>query len=74
MVLSSIFELLERVEHLPDVIVALHHLVAVLPDARLAGELLGREIRRVPHRERQVEEERLARGLLLLDECDGTVG
>ena len=28
----------------------------------------------MPHRERHVEEERLARGLLLLDERDGTVG
>ena len=58
------FEVLQRVHDLPDVIVALHHLVAVLPDARFAGELPGRIVRRVTHRERQIEEEGFARRLL----------
>ena len=42
-------ELLQRVEDLADMIVALHHLVTVLADARLARELLRREIREMPH-------------------------
>ena len=43
MVLSSKLEFLERVEHLPDVVVAFHHLVAVIADAGFPGELLGRD-------------------------------
>ena len=64
-------EFLQRVEDLADVVVAFHQLVAVLADARFARELLRREIRKMPHRERQVEEEGLAGRFLPLHEVDG---
>jgi hypothetical protein len=64
-------EFLERVEDLTDVVIAFHQLVTELADARLAQELLRWEIRKVSHRERKVEEERLARRLLPLHEVDG---
>ena len=63
-------ELLQCVEDLADVVIALHQLVAVLTDARLGLELLGREIRKMPHRERQIEEEGPAGRLLPLHEVD----
>ena len=43
-------------------------------DAGFAGEGLGRQVRRVPHGERQVEKERLAGGVLALHEVDRFVG
>ena len=54
-------EFLERVENPADVIVALHQLVAVVADPRLALELLRGQVRDVSHREWQVEKEGLCR-------------
>src|SRR4029450_9734546 len=51
-------ELLQRIEDLADVVVPFHDLVAVLADAGLALELAGWKVRRMPHRERQIKEER----------------
>jgi hypothetical protein len=55
---------LQRVENAADVVIAFHQLVAVVADPRLALELLRRQVRHVPHRERQVEEEGLPGALL----------
>ena len=63
-------ELLQRVEDLADVVIAFHHLVAVLTNPRLARELLRREIWKMPHRERQVEKEGLPGCGLPLHEID----
>jgi hypothetical protein len=49
-------EFLERVEDLPDVVVAFHQFVTVLSDSRFARERIGREIWKMPHRKWQVEE------------------
>jgi hypothetical protein len=51
--------------------VALHQLVAVLTDLGLPCELLRREIRKMPHRKRQIQKEWLVRGHLPLHEVDG---
>src|SRR5229473_1163333 len=40
---------LQRVENLADVVIALHQLVAVLANPRLAGELLRRKVREMSH-------------------------
>ena len=49
----------QRVEDAADVVVALHQLIAVVADPRLTLELFRRKVRKVPHRERQIQEERL---------------
>jgi len=41
-----------------------HDLVAEIADARLAGEFLGGQVRHMAHGEGQIEEERLAGGVL----------
>src|SRR6476661_5450970 len=56
---------------LTDVIIAFHELVAILTDPRLARELLRRQVRKMPHRERQVEEEGFPSRCLPLHEFDG---
>src|SRR5262245_25340180 len=60
----------EHVEDVADVVVPLHHLVAVVANPRLALELTRRQVWHVPHRERQVEEERLPGCLLAAHELD----
>jgi len=49
---------------LADVVIAFRDLVAEIADARLAGEFLGGQVGHMAHGEGQIEEERLAGGVL----------
>ena len=64
-------EVFQRLEDPADVVVAFHHPVTILANPRLPRELLRREVRKMPHGEWQVEEERLARLGLSLHKVDG---
>jgi len=54
-------EVFQRLEDPADVVVAFHHSVTILANPRLPRKLLRRQVRKMPHGEWQVEEERLAR-------------